>query len=177
MRETLTHVLLPADSRILEDVRRSYPAGRVERITNGVDIFYCYVVPETAEKGLRSIPIRRHGRFVNQPLDQLHGIVRSGNLRMDLDRELIWIDGVALHLPGAEQILLQILLLNGSSYVTRKMLIAVLERRTGKVMQDNTLSVHIARLRKALGLYDSRSYIVTEPGKGYRWGFPVVQEL
>ena len=91
--------------------------------------------------------------------------------------DLVWIDGQALHLPALEWLLLQILLLNGYTYVSRRMLLAILERQTGKMMQDNTLSVHIARLRRALGVHEGQSYIVTEPGKGYRWRFPVSRTL
>ena len=177
MRQNLTHVLLPPDSRTLEDVRRNYPAGRVERITNGVDVFYCYVVPAFSEKGLRSIPVRRNGRFMNQSLEDLHGVICSGGIRLDLDKELVWINGEMLHLPGAELLLLKILLLNDTSCISRRILLTILERKTGKMMQDNTLSVHIARLRKALGIHEGKSYIATEPGKGYRWAFPVMKKL
>ncbi len=177
MTESLTHVLLPADNRVLKDVRRFYPAGRVERFTNGINVYYCYVVPEKGLPQPVSIPVWERGQFVHYPVDELHGRLYSVNLKADLDLELVWIDGQALHLPALEWLLLQILLLNGYTYVSRRMLLAILERQTGKMMQDNTLSVHIARLRRALGVHEGQSYIVTEPGKGYRWRFPVSRTL
>lgn len=177
MKENLSHVLLPANRRLLEDVRRTYPAGRIERFTNGVEMFYCYVVPETENSQALTIPVLRQGRFVETPPEQLHGIIHSGDMRIDLDNDLVWLQDTALHLPGAELLLLKILVLNSSTYITRRMLLNVLERRTRKVMQDNTLSVHIARLRRTLGIFNGAGYILTEPGRGYRWRFPVVTEL
>ena len=42
-----------------------------------------------------------------------------------------------------------------------------------RFIEDNTLSVHMSRLRKKLGLYQNRPYIDTVKGIGYRWNFRV----
>ena len=36
-------------------------------------------------------------------------------------------------------------------------------------IEDNTLTVHMKRLRKVLGTYDNQTYIETLRGVGYRW--------
>ena len=42
-----------------------------------------------------------------------------------------------------------------------------------KFVEDNTLSVHISRIRKQLGCYRNNYYIETIKGVGYRWNTPI----
>ncbi len=44
-----------------------------------------------------------------------------------------------------------------------------------RYVEDNTLSVHIARIRKKLGLYHGKPYIDTVKGIGYRWNIKVLE--
>jgi len=79
-----------------------------------------------SEKGLRSIPVRRNGRFMNQSLEDLHGVICYGGIRLDLDKELVWINGEMLNITGAELLLLKILLLNDTSCISRRILLTIL---------------------------------------------------
>lgn len=58
-------------------------------------------------------------------------------------------------------------------YVSRKTLNQILEGKSGKLIQDNTLNQHINRLKKALGTYNGCTYVETLYELGYRWKFEV----
>ena len=53
--------------------------------------------------------------------------------------------------------------------ITRERLIEFIEERTGNEIEDNTVSVHVKRLREKLGTYQGHEYIETVRGIGYRW--------
>ena len=53
--------------------------------------------------------------------------------------------------------------------LTRDYLLMMIEEITGHVVEDNTLTVHLKRLRQTLGEYQNRKYIETLRGVGYRW--------
>lgn len=53
--------------------------------------------------------------------------------------------------------------------VTRDQLMDVIEKQTHHFVEDNTLSVHMKRLRNLLGTYHNKPYIETLRGVGYRW--------
>ena len=52
--------------------------------------------------------------------------------------------------------------------MTRQQLLMMIEHLTGHDLEDNTLSVHMKRLREKIGTYHG-SYIETMRGVGYRW--------
>ena len=58
---------------------------------------------------------------------------------------------------------------NQGVVVTRERLIEFIEERTGNYIEDNTVSVHMKRLREKLGTYKGMDYIETVRGIGYRW--------
>lgn len=53
--------------------------------------------------------------------------------------------------------------------VTREKLLEIIESKTNHFVEDNTLSVHIKRLRESLGQNNEQQYIETLRGVGYRW--------
>lgn len=53
--------------------------------------------------------------------------------------------------------------------LTRDYLLTLIENATKHEIGDNTLTVHMKRLRKILGTYNNQSYIETLRGVGYRW--------
>lgn len=65
--------------------------------------------------------------------------------------------------------LMLILLENQGIVITRSRLLDLIEERTGHIIEDNTLTVHMKKLRTTLGLYQQKSYIETIRGVGYRW--------
>ncbi len=73
-----------------------------------------------------------------------------------------------LNLTAAEQKLLHYLMQNAGHYVTREQILAALWDAGGSYVNDNTLSVHISRLREKLQAAKF-GQIRTKRGLGYQW--------
>ena len=73
-----------------------------------------------------------------------------------------------LDLTATEQHLLDYFRSNAGRYVTREQILAALWDAKGCFVNDNTLSVHISRLRDKLRAADC-GLIQTKRGMGYRW--------
>jgi len=91
--------------------------------------------------------------------------VEVGDLAVDLERRLVWIDGEPIHLTPAEYGILAALLRRPGTAVTRRWLAAnVLDPdREGS---ERTLDAHMSRLRRKLG----KGMVETVWGVGYRLG-------
>lgn len=72
-------------------------------------------------------------------------------------------------LTAVEQKLLEYLMLHKGQYVTREQLLAYLWDAKGEFVNDNTLSVHISRLREKLDAAGNAGKIQTKRGVGYQW--------
>ncbi len=71
-------------------------------------------------------------------------------------------------LTAVEQKLLEYLMRNKGRYLTREQILAYLWDSKGCFVNDNTLSVHISRLRDKLKETDC-GRIITKRGLGYQW--------
>ncbi|MBR6761878.1 MAG: response regulator transcription factor [Oscillospiraceae bacterium] len=71
-------------------------------------------------------------------------------------------------LTAVEQKLLEYLMWNKGRYLTREQILAFLWDSKGCFVNDNTLSVHISRLRDKLKTADC-GRIITKRGLGYQW--------
>lgn len=92
------------------------------------------------------------------------GGVRRGGLVIDKQRMQVSRDGEILPLTLTEYRIL--LCLTGQRGVaTRDILLGALWDSDGKFVDDNTLSVHISRLREKIGV----QHIQTVRGVGYQW--------
>lgn len=90
-------------------------------------------------------------------------------VRANLRRRAAPEPGVALSdLTATEQKLLDYFRANAGRYVTREQILAALWDAKGCFVNDNTLSVHISRLRDKLREADC-GQIQTKRGMGYRW--------
>lgn len=75
----------------------------------------------------------------------------------------------ALSLTAVEQKLLEYLMMNKGRFVTREQILAYLWDSKGEFVNDNTLSVHISRLRDKLDAAENAGNIITKRGVGYQW--------
>ena len=66
-------------------------------------------------------------------------------------------------------VLLEALIESHGRVLTRDYLLMLIEDTTKHDIEDNTLTVHMKRLRKVLGTYNQQTYIETLRGVGYRW--------
>ena len=88
-----------------------------------------------------------------------------GNILVDISNMTVKKDGEALFLTPTEFQILSALIQNNGVIVTRVMLLQRIWDSDGNFIDDNTLSVHISRLRDKIGA----NHIATIRGTGYRW--------
>ncbi len=89
----------------------------------------------------------------------------SKDITVSMDTLTVKKDGESLFLTPTELQILTVLMRNKGVIVTRAMLLQNIWDNDGAFIDDNTLSVHISRLREKIGS-DS---IITVRGIGYRW--------
>ncbi len=100
-------------------------------------------------------------------------ILHSGDIKLDCRQGLAYKNGASLPLGAVEYQLLEILMRNAGRIVKREQFMEKLWDACGKFAEDNTLSVHMSRLRKKTG----SEYIETIRGFGYRFIQPVTERL
>ncbi len=88
-----------------------------------------------------------------------------GDIFIDLSHMVVKKDGCNLFLTPTEFQILSALTQNNGIIVTRSSLLQKIWDSDGNFIDDNTLSVHISRLRDKIGA----EHIVTVRGAGYRW--------
>ena len=87
------------------------------------------------------------------------------NIVIDINTMTVKKDGENIFVTPTEFQILTMLLRNKSNIVTRAIMLANIWDEGGSFIDDNTLSVHISRLREKIGA----EHIVTVRGLGYRW--------
>ena len=103
--------------------------------------------------------------YITKPFRLMEQLSRiRANLRRTVPRETPEIP----ELTATEQKLLEVFLANKEHYVTREQLLAALWDAKGCFVNDNTLSVHISRLRDKLRAA-GYGQIRTKRGMGYLW--------
>lgn len=108
----------------------------------------------------------------SQPLqDQL----RIGDLSIYLKRREVFVQQEKLSLSVIDFEILKMLVTHQNQVLTRQQLLEAIEKDEYYV-EDNTLSVHVKRLRDKLGTYQGISYIETVRGIGYRINQEVLYE-
>ncbi len=105
----------------------------------------------------------------SDPAEQSPPTLAAGPVRMDVERHVVTVSGVAVPLPLKEFELLEMLLRNAGRVLTRGQLI---DRVWGAdyVGDTKTLDVHVKRLRSKIEPEPSNPrYIVTVRGLGYKF--------
>lgn len=107
-------------------------------------------------------------RSAGQVID--NGMLRSGELAVNLTEGRVTLRGENLEFTGAEYRLLCLLLTNSGRVLTRGMILDKLWDGAGNFVDDNTLSVYVRRLREKLEKDPSMpEHLVTVRGFGYQW--------
>ncbi|MGH2711663.1 MAG: response regulator transcription factor [Actinomycetota bacterium] len=95
-------------------------------------------------------------------------VLRYGALEVDLARQLVRLDGEQVQLSATEYRLLEAMATNPGKLLTHRWL---LHRVWGPAYKESHyVRIYVQYVRRKLGDEPSRpTYIVTEPGLGYRW--------
>lgn len=96
-------------------------------------------------------------------------IIRVKDLFIDLDKYIVKKENKELEFTAIGYEILFLLVKSRGIVITRDRIIEFIEERTGNYIEDNTVSVHMKRIREKLGTYNGKSYIETIRGIGYRW--------
>jgi len=91
-----------------------------------------------------------------------------GELVISLKRHEIKKDDQFIQLSSIDFEIFSLLVKHKNQVLTRNQLLEAIEKQGQYFVEDNTLSVHIRRIREKLGLYQNHSYIETVRGVGYR---------
>ena len=92
-------------------------------------------------------------------------VYNTGGLVIDVNTMTVKKDGEVVFVTPTEFQILLILMRNNGVIVTRNILLQSIWDDAGNFIDDNTLSVHISRLREKIGA----RHIKTVRGVGYRW--------
>jgi DNA-binding response OmpR family regulator len=111
--------------------------------------------------------IHAHLRRKNQ--QDIANILYSGELEIHLDSRKVFRNNIEIQLGAIEQELCEILIRNSGKIVKRDVLLDAVWDSKNKFVEDNTLNVHISRLRKKLQYFNGLPYIETVKSYGYRW--------
>lgn len=90
---------------------------------------------------------------------------RSRDIALDINKTSVTKNGESIELTKTEFQILSMLIQSKGVIVTRNALLENIWDIDGNFIDDNTLSVHISRLREKIG----SGYIATVRGIGYRW--------
>ena len=95
--------------------------------------------------------------------------IKSGEYELDLQKQILQKDGVRIDLTRTEYQILCSLLANAPNLVAREFLLDTIWDFNENYIDDNTLSVHMNRLRKKLTAENEQDPIETKRGVGYAW--------
>ncbi len=99
----------------------------------------------------------------------------SGDLCIDILHCSIFRSQEALPVSNIEYKLCLALARSEGLIMPRNLLLEKIWDTSDRFIEDNTLSVHMSRLRKKLGQYGGKPYIETIKGIGYRWNIKVTE--
>lgn len=92
-------------------------------------------------------------------------VYNTGDISVNISNMTVKKNGSVIFLTPTEFQILSVLVRNNGVIVTRSVLLRNIWDDAGNFIDDNTLSVHISRLREKIGA----EHIKTVRGVGYRW--------
>ena len=128
----------------------------VDAIDSGVDE---YIIKPFRAKEL----VSRINKIIRKKEEK--NIIQKDNIIINLDSSQVFVNNKEVYFTSLEYKILVLLFQNFNRVITRDILIDKIWDITGKIVNDNTLSVYIKRIRKKL---NNDSIIKTIKGIGYR---------
>ncbi len=132
----------------------------VEGLNAGGDDYVCKPF------GIKELLARIEALLRRMPINE--DIIYTADLKINTQSYQVYKQGKYVDLGLIPYYILVHLVQHQGIVVTRQQLLLMIEQLTGHELEDNTLSVHMKRLREKIGTYHG-SYIETIRGVGYRW--------
>lgn len=120
-------------------------------------------------KPFRANELLARMKSVTRRLQKNKDLVETGDLTIDLKKYVVYKQGKEIILSAIGYEILFLLVRNQGMVITRERMIEFIEEKTKNIIEDNTVSVHVKRLREKIGKYKNQEYIETVRGIGYRW--------
>ena len=117
------------------------------------------------EVKLRIMAQLRRSSYVNKRFD----VVSAGIWKLDLSRHVFSCDDIQIEISNTEFVLLERLMNNRGCLVRREILLDDITNINNTIVENNTLSVHMSRLRNKMIKVCKEYPIETIRGIGYRW--------
>lgn len=140
---------------------KSDEATIVEALNAGGDDYIC--------KPFRANELLARLKTISRRVIKDKDIIETNDLYIDVKKYCVKKDNQEIILSAIGYEILFLICQNQGMVITRERMIEFIEERTGNEIEDNTVSVHVKRLREKLGTYHGREYIETVRGIGYRW--------
>lgn len=143
--------------------------ARVAALRLGADDFISK--PFESEEVLARIEAHvRRSRIFSAQADALDSkMLRHKNCTVDTEAMTIAVKGQVVEFTALEYSIVVLLISNPRRVFTRENIFSLCWGRD-YVGEDNTVDVHISRIRSKIALYDEAEYIKTVRGVGYRLG-------
>jgi len=141
----------------------------IEGLNAGADDY----VPKPFSIGVLRSRIASQMRRRNWDEEQRNKVYFSGDLKINFENKKFYRNGEPVQLRAMEIEICEVLIRNYGRLVTRELLLENLWDAKNNFIEDNTLSVHISRIRRKLQKYEGKDYIETVKGIGYRWNIEV----
>ena len=94
--------------------------------------------------------------------------VKIGELEIDSENYRVYKNNQLVELTTIEHEILFMFIKHRGQVLTREQLYDLIERQTGHIVENNTLTVYMKRIRDKLGIYNNHYYIETIRGVRYR---------
>lgn len=133
----------------------------VEALNAGGDDYVCKPF------GIKELYARIYSLLRRIPMNK--DIIYTADLKIDTKQYKVYKNNQELDLGLVTYYILLCLVENHGVVITRDHLLDLVQQQTQHFVEDNTLSVHMKRLRNKLGTYQNQLYIETLRGVGYRW--------
>ncbi|MFR7589944.1 MAG: response regulator transcription factor [Longibaculum sp.] len=133
----------------------------VEALNAGGDDYVCKPF------GIKELYARIYSLLRRIPMNK--DIIYTADLKIDTKQYKVYKNNQELDLGLVTYYILLCLVENHGVVITRDHLLDLVQQQTQHFVEDNTLSVHMKRLRNKLGTYQNQPYIETLRGVGYRW--------
>ncbi|MDR1706947.1 response regulator transcription factor [Dysgonomonas sp.] len=108
-------------------------------------------------------------RSVHHSTEVQENIISVNTLEINMDTKIVYVDGKPIELTKTEFNILVLLIQNAGKIFSRADILDKAWKDDGIVL-ERTVDVHIARLRKKVGIYGD--YIINRTGYGYVFNMP-----
>lgn len=106
---------------------------------------------------------------INAVTRRINKVMTIGDLKIDMKNYQVFKNDKPINLTAIEYEIIFAFMKNKGQILTRNQLLDRIQEVTGNVVENNTLTVHMKRIRDKLGIFDDHYYIETVRGIGYRF--------